>query len=247
MARSARKLSDINSYCITLKLADNLILSESDKQNFLCLLAKYKKDDYKVLSYNIFDKLICFVITELNCNLETAMRKITVSFVNKFNKSHNHTGKIFKDRFSSIPAENYDNLWNMVFDMHNMGGGLNSSDNYLNSNVIDASEAILKFGSIDEMLLRQEIRKNDNLECTTTLPSKIEDSDLEKYIVKKFGIKPTQLKDLEKKEVNSILKNIVKYTKASMRQIGRVTKLSLKYLWKFSKSLTTKLKKKKVV
>lgn len=235
MARKARKISPIHAYTVMLRVNDDILLDEYDQNMFLSLLCKYKTLGYKVLAYDLLPETICFVLGEAKDNLELAMRKITVSFVTKYNAYHKHKGSILKDRFTSIPAETYDQLWDMVFDMNNMNGK-NSGANYAHDSVIDIDMAIARFGNINDFFVMQDARiKNSQDRIISAMTSKMQDSDLVDYFYEKYGMYPTELKYMGKNVVNSILADILKYTKASVRQIGRVTKISLKFLWNFSK------------
>lgn len=248
MARKARKISPINGYTIALKLNDDIILDEYDQNMFLSLLCKYKDLGYKVLAYNLTKDTLYVVLSEVKDNLELVMRKITVSFVSKYNTYHKHKGSILKDRFTSIAAETYDQLWDMVFDMHNMPGEKNSNTNYMQNDIVDIDMAIARFGSINDFLTMQDARiKNSPIRLLSSMSGRMQDSELVEYFYEKYGICPTELKYMEKNVVNSILTDILKYTKASVRQIGRVTTMSLKFLWNFSKGKPRSTTKKKEV
>lgn len=236
MARVARKISPINCYTIIIRMDDGLLLDKNDHNMFLNILKKYEYMEYKVLAFAMDRDIINVVFSNMT-NLECTMRKITVSFVGAYNKAHSHKGGILKDRFTSIGATTYDQLWDMVFDVNNMTTMTNSDSDYDND-VIARDMILSRFGSFEEMHEMARARLSTTPDrLVSTYSCRIKDEDLEKFISSKYGIEAKELINIPKRDLNYILHDIFFYTKASVRQMGRISKLSLKYLWEYVKKL----------
>ena len=125
MARKARVLSPINSYTILLKAYDDVSFSNHDLTMFLETVSKYSNTlNYKFLAYDLNEKVLTFVLYDCDTALDTIMRKICVSFVSRFNLFNLRSGKVFKDRFLSVPANSIKDVWDMVYDVHKLGSNL---------------------------------------------------------------------------------------------------------------------------
>ncbi len=236
MARKARLLSDINSYTILLKADSTIQFNSHDKQLFLETVQKYSPVlNYKFLAYNLTDNILSFILFDCKTSLETTMRKIVVSFVSKFNLYHNRSGKIFKDRFTSLPANTTQEVWDMVYNIHNLNNSeFNSSNNYFNNPYINSDYAKEFFGSLDNF--NNSFNKTNNSEKLKALvvKNKLQDAELINFITNE--IMPIEdLKNLEQGKLKKLLLKIIQKTSASARQIARVTSLPLRMLWKLTK------------
>ena len=236
MARKARLLSEINSYTIMLKADETLQFNSHDKQLFLETVQKYAPVlNYKFLAYNLTDNILSFVLYNCQTQLETTMRKIVISFVSKFNLYHNRTGKVFKDRFTSFPANTVNDVWDMVYNVHDLAKtDFNSANDYFNDKYINTECAKQYFDSVEN--LNNVFKNNKNIEPLKTMvaKSKIKDAELINFIT--HEIMPIEeLQNLEQSKLKKLLLKIIKTTSASARQIARVTSLPLRMLWKLTR------------
>lgn len=236
MARKARLLSEINSYTIMLKADETLQFNSHDKQLFLETVQKYSPVlNYKFLAYNLTDNILSFVLYNCQTQLETTMRKIVISFVSKFNLYHNRTGKVFKDRFTSFPANTVNDVWDMVYNVHDLAKtDFNSANDYFNDKYINTECAKQYFDSVEN--LNNIFKNNKNIEPLKTMvaKSKIKDAELINFIT--HEIMPIEeLQNLEQSKLKKLLLKIIKTTSASARQIARVTSLPLRMLWKLTR------------
>lgn len=236
LARKARQLSEINSYTILLKASDTLQFNNHDKQLFLETVQKYSSVlSYKFLAYNLTDSILSFVLYDCDTALDTTMRKIVVSFVNKFNLYHNRSGKVFKDRFVSLPAHSVKDVWDMVYDVHNLSGTeFNSVNNYFDDKYINLECAKQFYGSKENFNVAVINRNNPETLKSKIVKTKIKDADLVSFITREI-MPIEELKTLEQGKLKTLLTEIIQKTSASARQIARITSLPLRMLWKLTK------------
>ena len=85
--------------------------------------------------------------------------------------------------------------------------------------------------------------KKEEQVCTQTIKiGRYNDEDIVNYIYQKYHIKATEINSLNKDALEKTIADIVKVTKASARQIGRITQVPLRFLW----DLLSKNKKEKL-
>lgn len=239
MARKARILSPINSYTIMLKAYDDISFNEHDFNLFLETVSNYSQIlNYKFLAYNLSNKVLTFVLYDCDTALDIIMRKICVSYVRKYNLYNCHQGKVFKDRFLSVPAQNIKSVWDMVYDVHNLGNEINSKHNYFNNSYISIN-TVKQFYGTEQNFVNAVINRNASNEPIILDKvlnyKKLADSELSSYIIKQYNLKPTELKSLPEHKLTLIISEIISKTKASCRQIARITSLPLRKLWKLGK------------
>ena len=241
MARKARVLSPINSYTILLKAYDDVSFSNHDLTMFLDTVSKYSNTlNYKFLAYDLNEKVLTFVFYDCDTALYTIMRKICVSFVSRFNLFNLRSGKVFKDRFLSVPANSIKDVWDMVYDVHKLGSNLSSKQNYFSNKYVSVNTVKQFYGTeqnfVSAVINRSELEKPLALDKILT-NKKLADSDLQEYIIKQYNLTPNQLTTLPENKLTQILKEITLKTKASARQIARITSLPLRLLWKVTKGV----------
>lgn len=238
MARKARLLSEINSYTILLKAKDEIQFNSHDKSLFLETVQKYSSVlNYKFLAYNLNNSLLTFILYDCDTAIDIAMRKIVVSFVSKFNLYHNRSGKVFKERFVSLPAHSIKDVWDMVFDVHNLNENnneFNSAVNYFENAYLNLECAKQFYGSKENFNIAVLNRNNAETLKNKIVKNKIKDAELISFINKE--IMPIEnLKELPKSKLNVLLNEIISKTSASARQIARITSLPLRLLWSLGK------------
>ncbi len=236
MARKARLISEINSYTIILKAKEEIVFNDHDKQLFLETVFKYSSIlNYKFLAYNLSNTLLTFVLYDCDTAIDTAMRKIVVSFVSKYNLYHNRSGKVFKDRFVSLPAHSIKDVWDMVFDVHNLeNNNFNSVNNYFENPYLNLECAKQFYGSKQNFEIAVINRNNPETLKTKIIKTKIKDAELVAYITKEL-MPIEDIKNLPKGKLKTLISEIILKTSASCRQIARITSLPLRMLWNLNK------------
>ena len=237
MARKARERSIIGIYMVQLKSVDDVLFEYNDRIN---ILEKLNKDKINLLGYTLLNNSFFFVIKEDYRSLDTIIRNTTIDFVKKYNKLHNRNGKVFAGRFISCPAQSEFEVWSLVSNVHSASkfslDTISSCDNYFSNKYIKSEYARKYFKSEEEF---------NNL-CTglqlDTKKIKMSDEEVSNYIINTFQVQPQTISKLPKSFIEKILTQIFKATKASVRQVARVSSLSLRMLWDFSKKIKTSKK-----
>ena len=236
MARKARLISEINSYTILLKANTDIKFNSHDKQLFLETIKKYNDVlSYKFLAYNLTDEILSFVLYDCDTAIDTTMRKIVVSFVSKYNLFHNRNGKVFKDRFVSLPAHSVKDVWDMVYDVHNLSNSeFNSVNDYFSNDYLNLECAKQFYGSKENFEVAVINRNNPETLKSKIVKTKIKDVDLLNYITQEI-MPINELTALPQNKLKTLLNEIIQKTSASARQIARITSLPLRLLWKLTK------------
>lgn len=251
MARQKREKSESGLYTVILRTRHMCFKDENLKDVFFTSLNTAKqKDDTLVLAYGVGNKDAYLVVKEGELGLSAFVKRLCLSFVKRYKQIKKNSGNIFYDRYLSEPILNETEMINAIVRINELkyknspkGEPLNfvtSFDNYFSDPLIN-SDYVLKYIGRDEF----NERHND---CGGTkkfmIMEKLTDKQVADYIYYTYNIKASEINKINKPLLNEILNNVVKITKASARQIGRVTKISLRYLWGlFKKKDTTEVVK----
>lgn len=241
MARKAREKSEIGTYMISLKGVDGLRFGQNDKMNFLNTMLG---NDAFLLGYTLLDDTFLFVLKEDSRSIDVVLRQTTIKFVKKYNKAHSRSGKVFAGRYTSYPAKDIEQVWSFLSEVHSvaqMGGEVETSrENYFENKYVKSAYTLFFFD-----------KKSDfyNKCCNTDIEGtqiKMSDEQIAAYIVRTFQVQPHNISKMPESLVQNMLMQTFKVTKASARQIGRITALPLRMLWNVAKKLGGKPKKVKV-
>lgn len=236
MSRKARELSIINSYVICFNARDNLQFDIGDKRNFLTLLTEIKKDNFELLAYNLKDKAFYIFAFDIKNSIDILLRKIAVKFAKSYNQRHCRSGKVFADRAVTSPAQNYDDVVSMILRIHELNDiqptKFCSFKKYFEDSNIDANFVLEKFGSQEEFY---NYSKSSSNMSTESLQKKLTDDELEEYILNTYKLDSEEIKKLSTHKKENFVTSLIKLTKASARQISRVTCLPLRFLWDLCK------------
>lgn len=242
MARKAREKSDLGIYMVYLKSVDDIAFDAVDKTNFLDILVQ---NDTFLLSYTLLNNAFLFVLMEQGKTLDVILRTTTVKFVKRFNKAHNRDGKIFTGRYASSPANDMDEVWKLISNVHSVAkvnvNAVSSIDNYFENPYIKHGFVLNFFPTKDEFL------KACSGELSDAPKIKMTDKEMADYIKRTFDIKPENLSLMPKSMVEKMVSQILSATKASVRQIARVSSLPLRMLWDLAKKLKPPKKETKKV
>ncbi len=241
MSRKARELSIINSYVICFNARDNLQFDIGDKRNFLKLLTDIKKDNFELLAYNLKDKAFYIFAFDIKTSIDILLRKIAVKFAKSYNQRHCRSGKVFADRAVTSPAQNYEDVVSMILRIHELNDiqptKFCSFKNYFEDSNIDTAFILEKFESKEAFF--NYSKKSSNM-STDSLQKKLTDDELEEYILNTYKLDSEEIKKLSAKKKENFVTSLIKLTKASARQISRVTSLPLRFLWDLCKKTTSK-------
>lgn len=232
MARKARQKSELGIYMVNLKSIDEVSFDSSDKTSFLNIFAQ---DKVALLAYTLLDKSFVLVIKETDNTLDNILRNATIKFVKQYNKSHSRKGKIFYGRYISFPANNADEVWQLVANVHYIEktseNAISSVNDYFHNKYIGSGFALERFGSEEAFM------QSCGGESVDDQKIKLNDDELRDYIVKTFQIQPHKLSQMPQSLVEKVMSQILRATKASVRQIARISALPLRYLWGLAKKV----------
>lgn len=241
MARKAREKSELGIYMVSLKALEGVRFDENDKANFLSIMLM---QNAFLLGYTLLDDNFLFVIREDARSLNVILRQVTIKFVKKFNKAHDRQGKIFAGRYTSFPAQKMEQVWNFVAEVHSVAKinheTVTSREDYFENRFIKSAYPLFFFD-----------KKSDfyNECCNTKVESsqiKMSDEQIANYIMETFQVQPHNISKMPESLLQNILTQTFKVTKASARQIGRITSLPLRMLWNIAKKMSGKSKKVKI-
>ncbi len=234
MARQARDKSPLGVYFVNLR-ADEHAFNLDDQRSFLDLLISIK--GYDLLSYTLLDSAFSFVIHENEISLELLMRKITVSFANYYNRKNQKQGNVFIDRYQSKAAHDKEDIYYFIRDIKVMGevffSAFSSKTALFDDPYLDSSyfSEILSLSN-DNYLWIFDLKDKETAYFTS-----LSDEQISTYIELTYAMKPNELINVPRGHLIEIIKSVMKATKASARQISRITTLPLRMLWKVGKSV----------
>lgn len=232
MARKAREKSELGIYMVYLKSTEGVSFDAEDKNNFLNILVQNKTF---LLGYTLLNNSFLFVLREDYEPLESILRKVTIKFVKLFNKSHTHEGKVFTGRYASYPANTMEDVWQLIANVHSVANvnkdSISSNYDYFNDKYVKSGYPLNFFKTKAEFL---DVCKSAN---SQSQKFKMTDEEIAQYIVNTFNIQPQNLVSMPKGFIEKVISQIFSVTKASVRQIARISTLPLRMLWGLAKSL----------
>ncbi len=234
MARQAREKSALGVYFVNLR-AEEKAFDFDDQRYFLDLLVSIK--GYDLLSYTLVDNSFAFIIHECEISLELLMRKLTVSFANYYNRKHQKQGNVFIDRYQSKAAHDKEEILYFIRDIKVMGQVFFSN---FSSGTSLFSDPWLSKIYFEEVLNLNETNYRyifDLKDKETSYFTSLSDSQISTYIELTYMMKPNELINVPRTRLNEIIKSIMESTKASARQISRITTIPLRYLWNVAKGV----------
>lgn len=108
MPRAARKVSSTGIYHVMIRgiNKEKLFLDEKDKEKFIEILIKIKKDlNYDLYAYCLMENHAHFLINEKEQSISQIMKSICGIYGGWFNYRHHRVGHLFQDRFKSECVE----------------------------------------------------------------------------------------------------------------------------------------------
>lgn len=103
MARTARAVSSTGLYFVILRGVTDIFKNDSIKLTFKELAEKYL--DKGLCGINFTDDHVYLLIEESENGISKDMKPLTTSFARTYNRENSLSGKVFADRFKSVPIE----------------------------------------------------------------------------------------------------------------------------------------------
>ncbi len=107
MARKAREKSKTGKYIVMLKgIEDTIFKSKKTQEIFKELIENaFSKG---VMGIRFFNDRVVMVLKESKAGIGMDMKPVLISFARTLNRNNGDKGKVFADRFKSIPVEDKD-------------------------------------------------------------------------------------------------------------------------------------------
>lgn len=103
MARKAREKSSTGNYAVMLKSVSEIFTGKTVKEMFRECAEKYLGEGLKGIRFS--KGQVDMLIHESEKGISMDMKPLMTSFARLYNKSTGNEGKIFADRFKSVPVE----------------------------------------------------------------------------------------------------------------------------------------------
>lgn len=105
MARAGRQKSSSGVYHVLLRGVDKLFLEDSDYIEFRARLAEYFAGEVKLLAFALLQNRVHLLIDEGGHEVSKAVKPLCTSYARYFNRTHSVDGKLFYDRYKSVPCD----------------------------------------------------------------------------------------------------------------------------------------------
>ena len=103
MARKARKKSSTGIYAVILRGYDNIFGTKMLRKTFSEAANKYLGE--KLMGIRFFNDHVHILVRESEKGISLDMKPLITSFARSYNKEKGNEGKVFADRFKSVPVE----------------------------------------------------------------------------------------------------------------------------------------------
>ncbi len=247
MARQARKNSLIGVYTVVLRGKTDIFAHSKNRQILFACLEGKAGVGVSILAYAVGKKDAYFIVKENEKSLSEFMRSFSVKFASAYNKNNVHFGKVFYDRYLSEPLNNPAEVMQAIKSLHALENNpaikgahkyVTSFKDYFDNCLIDSSYVVQQKG-VEDFYNEKTLAEDKNVVALKM--HKPNDEFVIDYIYRKYNIKVSDINKLSKSKISSIVQDVVLVTKASARQLGRLTSLPLRLLW----SLTQKKEEQK--
>ena len=177
MARKAREKSSTGDYAVTLKCVEEIFKSKKVKAMFIECAQQYLGEGLKgIRASNAQAEML---IHESEKGISMDMKPLMTSFARAYNREFENEGKIFADRFKSVPVEEAEDYENCIKYL----------DNGKSSSLFNGEK------KKPSATAKQTVEKETN--------TKTEGKPAKKKTVKKETVKKTAAEKTEKKSANT--------------------------------------------
>ena len=242
MPRTARIKSASGIYHVIMRGINRqrIFEDEEDYRKYLWELNRFQKVcGYELYAWCLMPNHIHILIKEGNEPLEQVFRRIGASFIYWYNMKYERVGHLFQDRYKSEPVEDDAYLLTVVRYIHHnpVKAGLcrwpedyrySSYTGYLRGDKLLCSEAVLKKISIDQFVeYHRTLSTDECLEVSETVNYKRTDAQISKLMKDRYGIQSVaQVLSMDSKTQAEVVRMMQK-SGGSVRQISRLTGISL--------------------
>lgn len=119
MARTGRAVSPSGIYHVLLRAQEKFFGDTLDYQIFLRTLQEYfDKTQYALLGYALLPARVHLVVYTGGDALSAVMKPFCTSYARSYNRLHQKNGKLFYDRYKSVPVETGKDLADVLAFVH---------------------------------------------------------------------------------------------------------------------------------
>ncbi len=238
MARTARKLSQLNTYTVVLRGKQEIFKSATRREMFFTGLSK-SLAGVQVYAYALSKRDAYLVVHIEAGTLSDFVKRVTVSFARRYNSQYINLGKVFVDRYLSEPLNSNDEILNAIKNVNLLGYTAGKSNGQFVTSYADYFS--------DAIICTDFVTSNANIDLSTFSPAQVataspvirlkkySDQEVADYIYYKYNIKATDINKLSKGKLSELVSDVLSVTKASARQLFRITRVPLRFLWSLAK------------
>ena len=239
MARKPREKSESGIYHVILRGFSKLIFSPSDVDEFLALFKKYLcTDSCELYAYSIEESRVNLLLK--TDDFSTSVKPMCTCYARFCNRIYKNSGKLFYDRFISIPVTDLKEASSIACFIHSKDAYTNSFSEYKLKKILCNTDVFKKNKLINSIVENQNIKLyNDDY-------TKMSDSKLKKLILSTYNINE---KTISKNDLKALLINInetANISKSRLFGIFNITNVYQKPLTKKKTKKTTTDSKKTI-
>lgn len=165
MPREKRCISENGVYEITVRTRDLILFrDEEDRVKFTALLGAYFADDAQVYGFAFAETNAHFIVGTGNKGIAERIKPMLTGYARYYNKKYIRTGKLFFDRYKSVPVS-ADRIAEATADLNgDMTGGAQEvyTASLLIPNTPKGTEKKRKVKSVPELRKKLERAAPDN-------------------------------------------------------------------------------------
>lgn len=218
MARKSRQISKTGIYHVIIRGYDDLFISDADTEEFYKLLKKYFfSPDSEIYAYSI-EKDKVHMALYINGTINSIIKPLCTSYARYYNRTYNNSGKIFYDRFISVPIENENDLRDIIVFINAKPGAKTSINEYKKKSVICSVESVKKKIGLAGILKPSKIR------LMTDDYNYMDDDELKNIVSITYN---KDIEKLEKPEKLEIINDIISSANLSRARLCRLFGISV--------------------
>ena len=130
MARAGRQKSEKGVYHVLLRGVDKLFFEEGDYIEFAEKMGEYFSGDVKLLAFLLLSNRVHLMLYEDGGDISLALKPLLTSYARYVNRTYALEGKLFYDRYKSIPLDTGRDISDTVQFLHAIGNRFTSGDKY---------------------------------------------------------------------------------------------------------------------
>lgn len=198
MAREGRQKSSNGIYHVLLRGVDKLFLTDSDYAEFRARLSEYFGEKSHLLAYLLLPNRVHLLVDEGSVDLVYAIKPLCTSYARYYNKTYSLDGKLFYDRFKSVPAETEDEISDTVAFFNAIGNAVADKKNFSLYEYTGKAELCSTENLIDLIGKENAVSKKP-VSLHLDDYSQLKESDMELYLKLCIGKTLKEVGDMDRK------------------------------------------------